>query len=116
LTSAFKAALQFKTIGGTSGFRTPATVHFGLPREIDCHVADGRDFLRGDRHRYDAIVLDAYSERRIPDHLSAETFFGLVQARLENTYGCLIAKCSCPHDLDMMPDLVASKLRQSGPT
>lgn len=86
--------------------------HFGLPREIDCHVADGRDFLRGDRHRYDAIVLDAYSGRRIPDHLCAETFFGLVQTRLRNSSGCLLANVHARHDLDMMPDRVAAKLNR----
>jgi spermidine synthase len=41
-----------------SAFRI-AHKYFGLPREVDCHVADGRNFLRADRHRYDAIVLDA---------------------------------------------------------
>ncbi|MCV3210760.1 fused MFS/spermidine synthase [Mesorhizobium sp. YC-39] len=85
-----------------------ARKYFGLPREIDCHVADGRDFLRAARHRYDAIVLDAYSGRRIPAHLCAETFFGLVQTRL-NASGCLLANVHARHDLDMMPDRVAAK-------
>lgn len=89
-----------------------ARKHFGLPREIDCHVADGRDFLRADRHRYDAIVLDAYSGRRIPDHLCSETFFGLVQTRLRNSSGCLLANVHARHDLDMMPDRIAAKLNR----
>ena len=92
-----------------SAFRI-AHKYFGLPREVDCHVADGRNFLRSDRHRYDAIVLDAYSGRRIPDHLCAETFFGLVQTRLKNASGCLFANVHAGHDLDLMPDRVAAKL------
>ncbi|KQU80127.1 hypothetical protein ASD99_00960 [Mesorhizobium sp. Root695] len=87
-----------------------AQQYFGLPRGVHCCTSDGRDFLRADRHRYDAIVLDAYSGRRIPDHLCAETFFGLAQTRLKNSSGMLIGNVHARHDLDTMPDRVAAKL------
>jgi len=89
--------------------------YFGLPGDIDCYVGDGRDYLRADRHRYDAIVLDAYSGSRIPEHLCTETFFGLVRTRLKNSTGCLIGNIHAQHDLDMGPDSIASKLNKIWP-
>lgn len=86
-----------------------ARMYFGLPREIDCYVGDGRDFLRADRHRYDAIVLDAYSGSRIPEHLCTETFFGLAQTRLDYS-GFLVGNVHARHDLDMAPDRIAARL------
>lgn len=83
-----------------------AEKYFGLPRGVHCCISDGRS----DRHRYDAIVLDAYSGQRIPDPLCAETFFGLAQTRLKNSSGILIGNVHARHDLDMMPDRVAAKL------
>lgn len=84
--------------------------HFGLPRHVDCCVADGEDFLRAERQRYDAIVLDAYVGRRIPEHLRTETFFRLVRSRLKTSSGCLIGNIHARHDLDTSPDCVAAKL------
>jgi len=87
-----------------------ARKYFGLPLGVHCCVSDGRDFLRAGRHRYDAIVMDAYSGGRIPDHLCAETFFGLAQTRLQDSSGILIGNVHARHDLDIMPDRVAAKL------
>lgn len=93
-----------------------ARKYFGLPRNVDCYVGDGRDFLRADRHRYDAIVLDAYSGSRIPEHLCTETFFGLAQTRLKNSVGCLIGNVHALHDLDMRPDTIAARLTRIWPS
>lgn len=84
--------------------------YFGLPRHVDCCVADGEDFLRAERQRYDAIVLDAYLGRRIPEHLKTETFFRLARSRLRNSTGCLIANVHARHDLDRLPDRFAARL------
>src|SRR4051812_19497547 len=37
-----------------------ARKHFGLPRSVDCRIADGLAFLQRTRARFDAIVLDAF--------------------------------------------------------
>ncbi|UDL90667.1 fused MFS/spermidine synthase [Mesorhizobium sp. PAMC28654] len=84
--------------------------HFGLPRHVDCCVADGEEFLRAERYRYDAIVLDAYVGRRIPENLRTETFFRLARSRLKNSSGCFIGNIHARHDLDSLPDRVATNL------
>jgi spermidine synthase len=50
------------------------------------HVSDGRMFLRRGTNRYDAILMDAYTENRygsyLPRHLVTQEFFQLASGRL----------------------------------
>ncbi len=48
------------------------------------HVADGRDWLAASDARYDAIMLDAYDDRSIPEALSTAGFYRLVASRLSD--------------------------------
>jgi len=56
------------------------------------HVADGRVFLRRATNRYDAILVDAYTENRygsfLPRHLVTREFFQMASDRL-STNGVL---------------------------
>ena len=85
--------------------------YFGLPATIECHVADGADFLRNTEHRYDAIVLDAYDGDCIPQHLQTVQFFRFVQSHLDRSRGCLFANVHTMHDLDKTPDRYAAAVR-----
>ena len=87
--------------------------YFSLPLTIECHVADGKDFLCATAHRYDAIVLDAFDGDRIPQHLQTLDFFRLVQSRLDRSHGCLFANVHVLHDLDRTPDRYAAAARCS---
>lgn len=87
--------------------------YFSLPRTIECHVADGKDFLCAAAHRYDAIVLDAFDGDRIPPHLQTLEFFQLVQSRLDRSHGCLFANVHVMHDLDRTPDRYAATARRT---
>jgi spermidine synthase len=61
------------------------------PRQ-QVHVADGRVFLRRTQNKFDAIIMDAYTENRygsfIPQHLATKEFFELAHSRL-STNGVL---------------------------
>lgn len=50
------------------------------------HLEDGRVFLRRSQQRFDAILMDAYTETRyggfIPQHLATQEFFRLAAAHL----------------------------------
>jgi len=59
-----------------------ARAYFHLPANVACHVGDGAAFLRRTEARYDAIILDAYADGRVPRHLVTGRFFALVKARL----------------------------------
>ena len=85
--------------------------YFGLPSSVDCHVADGREFLRASPHRYDAIVMDAYDGDSIPPHLRTLDFLELVQSRLDQSRGCLFANIHVMHDLDKAADVYAAAAR-----
>jgi spermidine synthase len=85
-----------------------ARKYFGLPRTIECHVADGREFLLSSGHRYDAIILDAYDGDCIPEHMFTVDFFRLVRSHLDRTRGCLLANVHAWHDLDRAPDQYAA--------
>ncbi|HEY8254209.1 MAG TPA: fused MFS/spermidine synthase [Rhizomicrobium sp.] len=56
--------------------------YFHLPSSVECHVADGAEFLRRNSFHYDAIVLDAFAEGRVPKHFLTIRFFRLVKSRL----------------------------------
>lgn len=56
--------------------------YFHMPDEIECHVADGRAFLRKERRQFDAVVLDAFSKTEVPRHLLSPKFFALVKGRM----------------------------------
>lgn len=60
--------------------------YFHMPSSVECRLADGARFLRrnSDRYpgRYDAIVLDAFVEGRIPGHFLTPNFLRSAKARL----------------------------------
>lgn len=56
--------------------------HFRVPKAVKCHLADGLVFLEGSKHRYDAIVVDAYAGPRIPRQFLTKSFMRLVASRL----------------------------------
>ena len=88
-----------------------AREYFGLSGTVDCHVADGREFLRASPRRYDAIVLDAYDGDNIPPHLRTLEFLELVELRLDQSRGCLFANIQVMHDLDRAADIYAAAAR-----
>ncbi|MHA6692924.1 spermidine synthase [Devosia sp. A449] len=84
--------------------------YFNLPDEVACHVADGRDFLRDNPARYDAIVMDAYVGAFVPQHLRSMSFFRLAHTRLDEAKGRLIANVFTEHDFDEAPDVAATAM------
>ena len=85
--------------------------YFRLPETVACEVNDGAAFLRQTRHRYDAIVLDAYAKGRVPRHLVTAAFFALVKARLARG-GLLAMNVMVKDDDDRAPDRIAYRLKE----
>lgn len=86
--------------------------YFNLPAEVECHLADGRDFLRSDSNCYSAIIMDAYVGSVAPRHLQSKSFFRLAQCRLDQTAGRLIANVVTKHDFDRAPDRTAAEMAE----
>lgn len=74
--------------------------YFRMPSDVECHVADGRDFLQACSRKYDAIVLDAYDGDDIPRQLRTRAFFDLVKSRLHEGRGCFFANVMMHNDRD----------------
>ena len=83
-----------------------ARQYFSLAENIECKVADGKEFLRSVEHKYDAIVLDAYHGDRIPAHLKSLRFFQLLESRL-SPKGVVFANVHVKYDLDDDADRIA---------
>ncbi len=49
--------------------------YFGLPRSIECVVADGLDFLRRTRKRFDVLIIDVFVGEKIPSQFLTTEFF-----------------------------------------
>jgi len=58
--------------------------YFGLveDKQLRVHIADGAEFMRRTRERWDVILLDAYGADSIPDALTTKAFFADVARRL----------------------------------
>lgn len=91
-----------------------ARQYFDLPPTVECHVRDGKSFLRSDTSVYDAIVLDAFQGDRIPSHLQSLRFFGLIRDRLAQR-GVVLANVHVQHDSDGLPDRIASSMTNVWP-
>ena len=85
--------------------------YFALADNIDCKVADGKEFLRSAEQTYDAIVLDAYHGERIPPHLKSSQFFQLLGSRLAPG-GVVFANIHVKYDLDDDADRIASCMNE----
>jgi spermidine synthase len=64
--------------------RQVARDYFGLveDKQLRVHIADGAEFMRRARGRWDVILLDAYGPDSIPDALTTKAFFADVAQRL----------------------------------
>ena len=91
-----------------------AKQYFDLPPSVECHVRDGKSFLRSDTAVYDAIVLDAFHGDRIPSHLQSLRFFGLIRDRLAQR-GVVLANVHVQHDSDGLPDRIAGNMANVWP-
>ncbi len=78
--------------------------YFHVPPEVECHVADGRAFLRRAARRYDAIVLDAYTGSSVPRQFLKSSFFDLVKTRLRPPDGIFLMNVIIADDRDPVAD------------
>ena len=85
--------------------------YFNLPDHIERHVADGAAFLKRERRRFDAIVLDAFSGAEIPEHLLTSRFFALVKSRLAARSGLCVLNLIVANDDDPLPHEIGSRLK-----
>ena len=86
--------------------------HFFLPDEVECRVADGADFLRVTRRKFDAIVLDAFRGGQVASELLNENFFAVAKKRL-NKDGAVLANIHLANDADESADRVAAHMAAS---
>ena len=89
--------------------------YFGLPDEVECHVADGSIFLQQTTSRFDGVVLDAYDGDDIPGQLRSSVFFDLVRSRL-NVGGCFFANFILRNGRDRRLDGLVQTMSASWPT
>ncbi|HEY5347151.1 MAG TPA: fused MFS/spermidine synthase [Rhizomicrobium sp.] len=80
--------------------------YFKMPSTVECHVGDGASFLRRSARRFDAIVLDAFSDEVIPKHFLRSSFFDLVKAHLKPR-GIFLVNIVVAGDDDPTPDRIA---------
>jgi spermidine synthase len=92
---------------------TLARRYFSLPHQITCHVEDGAAFLTRTQYVFDAIIIDAFIDERVPPHLCSKEFFHFVRERLAPT-GCTFVNVFLPNGSDPSVDAVASHMAHAG--
>jgi spermidine synthase len=83
--------------------------YFGLPDAVECHVADGWEFLFSGRRTFDAIVLDAFHGGRTPAEFFAGAFFAQARKRLKPD-GAIFANVHVKDDRDDAADRMAARM------
>jgi spermidine synthase len=86
-----------------------AQQYFSLPTEVACHVEDGSSFLRRSQKLFDAIVIDAFTDNNVPQHLCSTEFFQLVRQRLRPS-GCVLLNVLLQHGSDQSGEIIASSM------
>ncbi len=87
--------------------------YFGMPDDIECHVADGATFLRRTKRKFDAIVLDAYDGDHIPAQMRTPAFFRLVKSRLNARRGCFFVNVVMRNDRDRHLDRIGGVMSKA---
>jgi SAM-dependent methyltransferase len=86
--------------------------YFHMPREIVCKVADGIAYLKKNRARHDAIVLDAFGEGGMPHAFMQPAFFKLAKSRLKTARSLFLMNVIVAHDDDRTPDIMVRAMRR----
>lgn len=91
---------------------TIARKYFQLPDSVTCHVADGIAWLRQNRQRFDAIVLDAFGGDGMPQTFRTAAFFKLAKSRLVARGGLFLMNVIVDGDEDRVPDDLVRRMRR----
>jgi SAM-dependent methyltransferase len=89
--------------------------YFHLPGTVKSHVADGAEFLRRTRARYDAIVLDAYNGGDFPDVFKMPSYLASVKTHLISGNALYLENMLVDDDEDRAPDQRVRLLQQTWP-
>jgi cyclopropane fatty-acyl-phospholipid synthase-like methyltransferase len=84
---------------------------FHLPDAVACHVADGIQYLKTNRRRHDAIVLDAFGEGGMPAAFMEPAFFRLAHSRLKPRNSLFLMNVIVDDDDDRTPDILVRAMR-----
>jgi SAM-dependent methyltransferase len=88
-----------------------ARKYFQLPQAVTCHVADGIQYLKANRARHDAIVLDAFGKDGMPAAFMEPSFFKLARARLKERASLFLMNVMVEDDDDRTPDILVGAMR-----
>jgi spermidine synthase len=88
-----------------------ARKYFRLPEIVTCHVADGIQYLKANRRRHDAIVLDAFGQDGMPADFMQPAFFKLARTRLVSRDSLFLMNVIVEDDDDRSPDIMVRAMR-----
>lgn len=92
---------------------TVAKRYFGLPPQVECHVADGLAFMQKTARRYDTVIIDAFIGENIPAHLKSAEFFRTA-ARCLRKNGVVLVNVCLERKADRTADRIAAGFKQNG--
>jgi spermidine synthase len=90
-----------------------ARQYFSLPEHVACYVEDGASFLSRNQAVFDAIIIDAFIEVKVPHHLCSVEFLRLVRQRLAPA-GCVFINVFLKHGSDLSADVIAGRMARAG--
>src|SRR6185436_19322607 len=88
-----------------------ARKYFQLPDAVSCQVGDGIQYLKANRRRHDAIVLDAFGAGGMPPDFMQPGFFRLARSRLKSRDALFLMNVIVEDDDDRTPDILVRAMR-----
>jgi spermidine synthase len=92
---------------------TLARRYFSLPDHVPCYVEDGASFLKDNQAVFDAIIIDAFIEEKVPRQLCSVEFFYQARERLASD-GCVFMNVYLQHGSDLSAGVIASRMAHAG--
>ena len=92
---------------------TLARRYFGLPKVVDCVVADGLDYLLRTRKKFDVLIVDVFVGETIPSQFLSVDFFEAAKKRLRKDGFALMNVC-LHKKADNSADVLAAGFAASG--
>jgi SAM-dependent methyltransferase len=112
-TMLHRAGIRVDVVDVDPGTFALARAHFGMPRVVRCHAADGLAFLQRTRRRFDVVVVDAFVGERIPEQFTSDAFFAAAR-RCLRADGALLVNVCLDGRRDRTADRLAAGLARAG--
>lgn len=88
-----RAGVQMTVVDIDRASFTLARRHFGLPKSVACHTADGLRFMQKTKAKFDVVIIDAFVGEKIPPQFKDDAFCAAARRCVRKNGTLLVNVC-----------------------